>query len=184
MATLPAAGTAPAVAKTHGSALVVPGNDPFAPLLAQALACADAALEPQVGRAVLSPGGPVAWDDCCDGQVWVRLISLVPSALPANAGRNAAPCGVMQWTATLGVGVLRCVASLDDAGNAPTPAQLSVDTRQMTADVADLSAALQCCLAPHVNRLIMLRWDPLGPQGGCAGGEWQVQVLVDNCRCP
>jgi hypothetical protein len=166
---------------------VVAGNDPFALTMAAALDCAAGALNPPAGRAALYPGGQVAWDQCdCDGQVWVRLISLVPSGGPiSERGRNlTTPCGVLMWTATLGVGVVRCVTSLDSQGNPPTAAELTADTVQMTADLADLAAALQCCLAEQVNKLTMVRWDPLGPDGGCAGGEWQVTVLMSNCECP
>lgn len=159
-------------------------TDLLAPLLAQALACADAALEPQAGRAALYPGGQVAWDDCCEGQVWVRLISLVPSGNPINTRNQSTPCGVVLWTVTLGVGALRCAAVVDELGQAPSPTALTANTNQMTADASALSEALQCCLAPTVNKLIMLRWDPLGPDGACVGGEWQVTVLLDNCRCP
>lgn len=181
------AGRVTATSAARGSASVVAGNDPFSQILERALACADAALSPPVARAALYPGGQVAWDNCdCGGQVWVRLISLVPSGNPINnQGRNlTTPCGVLMWTATIGVGVLRCAATVDDVGNAPTAAQLTADTVQMTTDLADLSAALQCCVAPQLNKLSMVRWDPLGPDGGCVGGEWQVTALVDNCRCP
>jgi hypothetical protein len=54
----------------------------------------------------------------------------------------------------------------------------------MTADMMAVAEAINCCLAPQVAKLQMLRWDPLGPEGGCTGGEWSFTVLVDNCRCP
>lgn len=159
-------------------------TDLIGPTLQAALTCAAASLTPPVGRVALYPGGQVAYDDCCDGQVWARLISLVPSGSPANAGRQSTPCGVLLWTVTIGVGVLRCAATLDDQGFAPPASVLTADTLQMTQDMADLSEALQCCFAPQLGRLTMLRWDPLGPQGMCVGGEWTVVALIDNCACP
>lgn len=149
------------------------------------LACASTSLEPPVDRAVLAPGGSVSWDACECGQVWVRLIGLVPSASSQVRSSAFLPCGVTIWVVTLGVGVLRCAAVLDESGNAPSPAALSADTLQETADLAALSAAIQCCMtaSPHVEHLSMLRWSPLGPDGGCLGGEFQFNVLMDNCLC-
>ena len=184
MTTQDASGTITITTQLAGATLQIPGNDRIGPLLAATLACADAALDPQVGRASLYPGAEIAYDDCCDGQVWVRLISLTPAGNPTATRTTANPCGVLMWAATIGIGALRCAATLDDQGNAPTPAQLTADTHQMTADAAALSQAIQCCLTPQVNRATILRWDPLGPSGGCVGGEWTVTVLTDNCPCP
>lgn len=186
-AVLSVAGSTVSVTQVSGSVTRIGtgdmATDLLGPVLSTALACADAALIPQVGRAALYPGSSVAWDDCCEGQVWVRLISLTPSGNPANSRNQLTPCGVLMWTATIGVGVLRCAATLDDAGNAPSPALLNADTLQMTQDMINIAEALQCCLAPQLGKLSMTRWDPLGPNGGCVGGEWVATLLIDNCRC-
>lgn len=157
------------------------------PILSTALVCAREGLTVPAGRVLVSPGGEVAWDACCDGQLWTRLIELAPMGASTNTSFTSAsvnaPCGVLMWQAVVGVGVLRCAAVVNDAGDAPTPAVLTAEALAVTQDAADLAAALQCCLAPQVSKLRMVRWDPLGPEGGCVGGEWQVTLLVDNCQC-
>jgi hypothetical protein len=89
-------------------------TDLIGPLLEAALDCADLAIEPRAGRAALYPGAEVAWDDCCDGQVYARLISMTPSGSPATGARVVSPCGVLIWAVTIGVGVIRCAAVVDD----------------------------------------------------------------------
>lgn len=181
VATPSASGTTPLVVTAAGAAITIPSRDRAGQLLTVALACVADVLDPPVGRAVLAPGSAVAWDDCCDGQVWVRLISLVPKPDPTGL---STPCGPSIWVATLGIGVVRCVATVDDQGYAPPASALITDTLQMTADMTALSEAIQCCLAPQTGKTSMLRWEPSGPEGGCAGGEWTITVLIDNCGCP
>lgn len=160
-------------------------------VLGAALDAAAAALHPAVGRAFIAPGAEVAWDDCCGGQVWSRIVELVPAQAYANqaasggfGGAVPQPCGVIMWQLTFAVGVLRCASTLDDTGVPPSPAVLTREANQITQDAADLAEAMQCVLAPQTERLRMIRWDALGPQGGCAGGEWQVAVILPACGCP
>jgi hypothetical protein len=159
-------------------------TDVVGPVLSELLVCAAAAL-PEHARAALYPGSEVAWDDCCDGQVWVRLVSLVPTGSPVQP-TGLLPCGVVLWLATVGVGAVRCAHVVNDQGDAPSVAELTADTLGVTADAAALSQAIQCCMTavPGVERLSPLRWDPLGPSGGCVGGEWLVSMQLPNCACP
>jgi hypothetical protein len=159
-------------------------TDMVAPVMEQVLECAAAVLEPPVARSSLYSGATVAFDDCCDGQVWVRLVSLTPVLVQdrAQTGRTttAPGCGVIGWVALLAVGALRCAAVVDDAGHAPAPAVLTAETQQMTADAFALAEALTCCAVDVTPQ----RWDPIGPEGGCVGGEWTVAVRLDACPCP
>jgi hypothetical protein len=157
-------------------------TDALGPALMLFLASAEAALDTPVGRAALYPGAEVAWDDCCDGQLWIRVINQLPNSGVRNA--SGQPCGVATWTVTLGLGVLRCAASIDDQGRAPAAADLTANTLAMLADQAALSEAIQCAITPAVEKLVVLRWDPIGPSGGCVGGEWQFTVTLMNCACP
>mgnify|MGYP000901333097 CR=1 FL=1 len=152
-------------------------TDLIGPAMQALLANVQLELSPSVGRAALYPGGEVAWDDCCDGQLWVRLAAILPNP---GAGQ---PCGVMTWTATFGIGVVRCISVLDDEGRAPAPAALTTDTLRMTGDTAALIKAIQCQAIPRAESLTVVRWEPLGPEGGCAGGEWLVSVKFMNCGC-
>jgi len=165
-------------------------NDLIGPMLSAFLECATTSLgrdeAPFAGRSLVAPGGPPAWDDCCDGMVWTRLISLLPSGKPFPQVDSAQQCGVLLWVATIGVGALRCAAVVDDQGVAPTPAILTAEALAVTQDAADLQQAIQCCMTGRTGGkpIKFSRWDPQGPEGGCVGGEWQIVVAVDNCRCP
>lgn len=151
-------------------------TDLVGPLLVSMLECAATALSPAPGRSLVASGSMVAWDDCCEGQVWTRLVSLMP-----GVSDSAQSCGPLTWTATIGIGVLRCAAVVDDRGNPPAAEVLTDEALRGTADAFALSEAIQCCMT--ATRLKMLNWAPLGPEGGCVGGEWQVSVMVDNPSC-
>jgi hypothetical protein len=159
-------------------------TDLISPLLFGLLDCAVASLDPVPARAIVNPG-EVAWDECCEGQVWTRLVSIVPSGVPFPATDTAQQCGVLMWAATVGLGVLRCAAVQDDQGNPPSASAISATGLQQAMDAQALMDALSCCWPPLAQRRAKIAtWTPLGPAGGCVGGEWTVQVMVDNCRCP
>lgn len=157
------------------------------PLVDDLLACAVAALSADpVGRAQISPGATVAWDDCCEGQLWVRVVSIHPTGAPYPGQDTRQNCGVLLWAANLAVGVLRCAAVVNDQGQAPSPATLTAEAHRMLADEAALSEAVRCCFAPNHEYLktTLGAWTPLGPDGGCVGGEWALTISVDVCQCP
>ena len=162
-------------------------TDLIAPILDALLASVGEHLVPDVGRLELAPGGQVAWDDCCDGQAWVRVATIVPANTNASAAAQAR-CGPTGWHVSLGVGVLRCVSTVNDQGVAPSVGQLKDDTHQMTKDAEALKQAILCLdyegLTMGGTRPNITSWTPLGPDGGCAGGEWYLSVRVDNCPCP
>lgn len=135
-------------------------------------------LTQRVGRAVIAPGGEVAWDDCCDGQAHVRVINI-----EARYPTERAMCDVASWGVTLGVGVIRCAAVLDDDGNAPAPHQITADARQMTRDMHEVAQALTCNDFPGLDRMRLDTWSPQGPMGGCHGGEWTATATVLACGC-
>lgn len=165
-----------------------PCTDLFADTMQTLLDCAEQALnvcDRSVGRAFLAPGQQVAHDDCCDGQLWVRLISAFPSGRPFPNPDSAQPCGILLMALQLGLGIVRCAHTVDDNGNAPTPEELTEDTLGGTLDASILLSAIQCCELPlATDKLIGLgTWTPSGPQGGCVGGEWSLTVGVGNCGC-
>jgi len=158
-------------------------TDLLGPLMAAVLAEALAALTEPVGRVSLYPGADVAWDDCCEGQLWVRVAETTPTGSGPQAGTRQ-PCGVHLWQVLLGIGVMRCAAVVKDDGTPPTPAELTADTLAMTQDRADIEEAIKCGVAPLTEQMHFVRWDPLGPQGGCVGGEWLFFVKMGTCSCP
>lgn len=181
--TYSASGRVDAVSSSSGAASRwVVTSDPLGQAMQQMLPLAEALLAPEVGRAALYPGAEVAWDDCCDGQLWLRVVDVVPSGLDQRPSAN--PCPPPMWRVTFGLGVLRCVGVVDDNGDAPSPARLTADTLQSTADRAALARAIQCGFGEILGRVTFVRWLPLGPMGACAGGEWLFTGLVGNCPCP
>jgi len=160
-----------------------PAVDLIGPLLTGLLDCAAAALNPPVGRVLVAPGQLVAYDDCCAGMVWTRLISLDSGVASSKMGAtNFDPCG-LRWNASVGVGALRCSATMDDRGAVAAPAAMTAEALQVTADEAALCQAVYCCNLLPLNRTQIQRWDPLGPDGGCVGGEWTLVLQVNNYGC-
>lgn len=127
------------------------------------------ALDHKPGRSILQPGMSVAWDDCCDGQLWVRINSASP------VYQNGSGCSVAM-DVTYSVGLVRCVAVLDDRGRAPRPERITEDGLAAIDDMCTLYSTLDNLKLGH--RLNIGNWTPLGPNGGCAGGEWAVTIRL------
>ena len=108
-------------------------------IMANLLVCAENALSPKPGRAVVVPGRVAAWDDCCEGrgQVAVRLVQLSPYY------DNV--CGPLYDVARIGVEHVRCIATINDYGQAPSVAQVTADAGAMMEDMLALKKALLCC---------------------------------------
>ena len=164
-------------------------TDPIAPVCEALVAACATVLDPTPARAFFAAGGPPAWDNCCEGQTWVRVAAIRPHLDGSNRqSARFSPCGVAYWEVTLGVGVLRCAVTLDAQGNAPSAEALNSEGRAMSGDVAALRDAILCNL-PEISGVLpnlvrVERWDPLGPQGGCVGGEWTATVGIGGCPCP
>lgn len=136
------------------------------------------ALEWTPGRVIhVAPGAQVAWDDCCDGQLWVRLAGLSPAPKP-QAQTN---CVVPFYFAEVELGLLRCASVVDEDGTPPTPTQLEMEGLAGLSDLGAMLQAIQC----NPNTREVRRYTPQGPQGGCVGGVWTFQVRLHNCiGCP
>lgn len=153
--------------------------DLIGPVLAEYVTNAVATLDPVPERVIVyQPGEEVAWDECCDGQLWGRVVSVDPGPIQPKA--NGLPCGIPWWSVTLGLGILRCVAVVNDKGTPPSAAKITEDGAQMLADLATLQEVVACT----GKTATVVSWTPLGPQGGCAGGEWVFTVRIMACGCP
>ncbi|QDF19046.1 hypothetical protein SEA_BUSEPHILIS_31 [Microbacterium phage Busephilis] len=136
---------------------------------------AEAALNPTPTRVFVQPGAEVAWDqEKCDGQAWSRLVSMTPVLGTRKA--NGVAC-VEWWDVTFAVGVLRCVANLDNRGRIPTAEQITADGDQFADDLVALLTAVEC--DQYVRQLVGVQ--PAGPQGNAAGSEVQFIVRVQPC---
>lgn len=166
-------------------------------IMVDVLTCASDALTDEgrpVAREILTPGELPAWDECCDGFLYVRLITMYPTAgqsapFPQQDTRPG-NCKPIMMASQLGIGVLRCAAVVDDNGKAPTAATLTTEARGMTKDASIILSAIKCCIAPMVDadgslvqQVVLGSWLPLGPEGGCTGGEWTLTVAHGTCGC-
>lgn len=122
---------------------------------------------------VISPGSEVAWDECCEGMLYVRLGESTPRYQRGNQARCPITLDLI-----LRVGVLRCVTNLGDGGRLPSSREITRDGLVTARDMGELYNALQCFEAPGAMSTSLGTWSPLGPQGDCAGGEWQLNVRM------
>lgn len=155
-------------------------TDRIGPLVQEYVDAAYAALPVKPGRVItMQPGEEVAWDFTCEGgQLHARIVTIQPG--PTVARANGLPCGIPHWDVTVGLGLLRCIAVVNDKGKAPSDAAVSADGQLMLDDLATLQEVVTCVGQTRQ----VLAWSPLGPQGGYAGGEFTFVVRLNSCGCP
>lgn len=124
------------------------------------------------GRSIVAPGASVAWDDCCDGQLWARVVSISPVF---QGTTNGVKCPVA-YDFTLGVGVIRCVSTVNERGKPPSAKQITADGNAGLRDMRELADILQSYRPVDALTTRLGIWTPLGPDGGCAGGEWTMTM--------
>ena len=153
--------------------------------LSELLRCAAASLDPPADRELIVTGEFANWDECCAGQVWSRLASVETLTTPKLGHSPQLPCR-RSWVVNAMVGVLRCATSVDNSGRLPSPAAVTADSMQVVADQAALLNAVHCCVPdlPGVLAIELDRWQSLGPDGGCLGGEWSLTLTVQTDDCP
>lgn len=176
-------------------ALIKP--DVIGSIMQDVLACVVASLngyDVPVARTLLAPGNEVAWDECCDGQLAIRLIETYPtmgknSPFP-NKDFSASNCAGLM-ASRLGISLIRCVPVVQDSGASPSAADLTEATLRLTRDMSIVLEAIKCCIMDdepdtkikNVERVAIDGYTSLGPQGGCAGGEWQIIIGHGACAC-
>lgn len=134
------------------------------------------------GRVLVAPGGAPAWDDCCDGQLYVRVVRAFPTGQPFPADYTG-KCPPMMGYA-LALGLLRCTPVQDDLGNAPAPKDLTDNAHDLIDDMHLLMQTIRCMENPRgVQAMRLGAWTPQGPMGGCAGGEWDFTLGMSDCGC-
>lgn len=167
-------------------------NQNIKTIYANVLAAVGGRLTEPVGRTVLVPGLDEVWDDCCDGQLYLKQVEVFPTASAGAAFPALDPvqsCGPLLLALHLEVGVIRCAAVVDDQGNAPDPALITADALLQTDDWQSVLDALVIDVPrlPYVQRTKLDKWVPKQTQGGCAGGGWSFYLAVDpgvNCETP
>lgn len=128
---------------------------------------------PGLALAFLNPGIDVAWDVCCGGQLWIRVVRMHPvNPLPQkvfNTSECGYPLGVQ-----IAVGIIRCQSGLEILDVAsPKAEQFSAFGEDLTADASQMLLDMAAIYRVLCGAGIMVdMWTPLGPKGGCYGGEW------------
>jgi hypothetical protein len=131
------------------------------------------------------PGDAVILDYCtsCDGDAcgmaWVRLVSagpLIGSPMAVGAANTGVNTCATLLVATIEVGIARCAPMPDDDGAPPTMADQLAAAELHAADMAAVMRAIVCCPGLDQRNMLLLDWAPIGPEGGCLGGRWQVMV--------
>ncbi len=107
------------------------------------------------------------------GDAWTRLVRLEPDLAIVNAAPQQCPSG---WQAVIELGVYRCVETPEE-GEALEPQVVNDTALRM---LADMNAVLRtlCCRALTDRDLSVDFWQPIGPEGGCAGGALQIRVAL------
>lgn len=127
------------------------------------------------GRVVpITPGTLPAFDDCCDGLLYGRIESMIPVIQNGPGAPAGLPCSVSFWTVTAAVGLVRCAASVDSKGRAPSALAVLSDGHEMVDDMRVIEAAVLS--SPHTRSVN--GWVPLEVEGGCHGGEWSFTMRL------
>jgi hypothetical protein len=173
--------------------------DPVGPLVTRLLGCLcdqlPATLAGPACFCCARPGLAVPADFCCscdgvtpgEGQAWVRAARIFPvTARFPTPQADRDPCERGGWAVELQLGVWRCAATVDDEGNPPECADVTRDAMVALSDAAAMRRAVKCCFAvPRGDYLVVVNgWEPLGPNGGCAGGQLTITVGFYDCACP
>lgn len=170
--------------------------DPLWPFLVTLTSALDEVLEEYGAatcRTFIAPGASAPWDVCCscsrehEGQAWVAVQRYAPAGTFPSEALLPLRCGPDQYVASIDVGVLRCASTVDDAGNVPTVDQWTEEALKVSRDRTLVQYALLCRFAEEADLypggIALGGWVPLGPQGGCVGGQTSVSVAVGGCRC-
>lgn len=173
---------------------------PFAERLLTCLCTALA--ETAVGlvcQCALRPGvAPPPADLCCNcpnggqGQASVQITEIFPVVAGKFPTRGIAGtldnCATYEWAAELTMTVYRCVSVADENGF-PSFDELMADTRKIAEDAQAMRRALLCCDwrdndLGDPSPIVPGPWKAIQPQGGCAGGQQSVTVLLGSECCP
>lgn len=152
------------------------------PNMVALVGCVNAELEKSglesVAFAGLMPGNQTIheWcgEDCGGGQLTVRLITEFPtSSFPDQNGE--AWTSQMTLAYTLEVEIMRCMPIPEDGQPLSMEHQLSAARAQL-ADMAAMRRAICACFQSREKAFALGQYTPVGPQGGCVGGNWTVTV--------
>lgn len=120
------------------------------------------------------PGQQATWDYQA-GMAWVRLGSVVPSAVFPAQSLTLNNCGTT-LAAELEVGVLHCAPGSSPSGAPPGEVEQFEATRLQLATMSAIRSAILCCSEMSNMDMILGAYNPQGPSGNLVGGAWTVSV--------
>lgn len=121
------------------------------------------------------PGAVAVHDFAEGGQAWVRLVSSFPTDNFPNP--SSQPRCYMPQAYTVEVGIVRCAATTDGHGNAPTPAEQAYVAEVQMADMELMRRAIQCCVGKDYD-YVLGNYLPFGPAGIAVGGVWTFAAIL------
>lgn len=151
--------------------------------------CVCASLEASVGgpvcQCMLTAGTSTAYDNCCQGQAWIRVVSVYPSKSFPTPDGSRFRCDHQMMAAELEIGVVRCAPTMDDDGNPPSVQAIEESFRVVHSDRVRVMRALSCCFRPEQGCEVINigQWTPVAEQGGCVGGMTDVTISFNDCDC-
>lgn len=138
-------------------------------------------------RSFVSPGQPAF--DCCDQLTVHAAAALEAATSPGGLATGRRDAGMRENLVTLVVTITRCIHTIGNDGDFPTPAEMQGDATQMNADgwalwnyVWNLMRSgdlFSLCQAKY--------WDGLravNPSGGCSGWVLTLRVRLDGYETP
>jgi len=127
------------------------------------------------------PGSNVSWDYCGEcsrgkcGMVYLRPGETVPYTIFPRAELDD-KC-VLPLAFEMELGVVRCFPTMDESGELPDPADITAAALGLIADQYALYSAIKCC-ETSLRTLVIDRWTPSGPSGGCVAGAWTIYAGI------
>ena len=112
--------------------------------------------------------------DDADGMAWVRLTTGYPSKGIGTLDQTPGNCG-SELSIEVEVGVARSVPVEEEA---PTEAEALASADQGIKDMLAIKKTLMCFEGWSSKDFVLGQWTPLGPQGGMAGGQWLLYLVV------
>lgn len=114
-------------------------------------------------------------DQCNGGQLTARLVREFPFSSFPDQDTGAWRPGV-QLGFEVELELVRCSPVGDDRGNPPSRDEWLAAVRDQLADKAAMRRAICKCMSEAGVDFALGQYTPVGPQGGCLGGNWTVIV--------
>lgn len=117
---------------------------------------------------------------------WVMPLQVYPSqeAFGQQDARYTPRKQPFRWAVDVEVGVIRCGAVIGSADNravVPAGSAITAVSATVLEDARAIRAVAQF-LHPWRGDVLQGKWQPIGPQGGVAGGAIQMTVPFADCK--